>query len=216
MPITSYTRYEYLVEKKLADFLWKRSLQYSHVLHLPDVLIHPKTRVTLFPTHEKMLEKKIVEGFVPLSPGDLIQYHLTKHITSWCHQALYVGQGYIIELVRVQHAQKPLGHIMLRPLLQMFVRGPQVQFIAFQASVSRLEVLRRAFSSLGYYRYSLFRFNCHNAMLAFHDRESEGVSIGVLFGLILVILGSLLFLIGLVRQIQFIIRTRKQDRLCRK
>lgn len=226
--VTTFLEEELKGELDISFFLWKRSLQFASVLYLPDVLVDPYTRGTVWPTDPTLFEQNIKLGYVPLSPGDLVQYKLFA-AAFLAHQAIYVGQGYIVELVRVTESPKPLGHITIRKLTDMFVRGgkeTKVDFISFSkqehaSSITRSEVLRRCLSSIGYYRYNLISFNCLTAVVAFYNPNDldtasgnnssmEGVTNAVFYTALLIIIGSLISLVFFVLFIHCLIQ--KQNR----
>ena len=180
-------------EHELAKLLWERTFTHQDQLSLPDVLINKGTRLAVFPTQEKLFLEKIQQGFSPLCPGDILEYKLFSlwplKNGSWVHQSLYVGQGYVVELVRLREFRSPTAHITLRPISDMFVRGDHVDIIPFHSNLSRCEVLRRGLSCLGLYQYSIWTFNCHHAITAFTGEEYDrGISIAVLESFLVILL----------------------------
>jgi hypothetical protein len=202
LDLSSFILSQLEVEQEIAHTLIERNALYRDRLHLPDILVDPQKKVTLCPFLPALIDNQLQKGYIPLSPGDILQYNLYQWIwksTPWTHQAIYVGQGHIVELVRVQKARKPLGQITLRHISEMFTRGPKLQFISFRSlptKMSRFEVIHRALQSVGYYRYSICYFNCHNAILTFFEETeidqacmSNAVyySLGVILSFILLI-----------------------------
>ena len=177
--ITPYVEQELLSQFDISFFLWKRTLKFYNYLHLPDIFVDPYTRGIFWPSSSTLFEQNKAKGYIPLSPGDLVQYTVF-YCSLLSHQAIYVGQGYIIELVRIRESKKPLGNIVIRKLSEMFVKGgtkSKIDFISYEKQqnlqVSRLEVLRRSFSSIGYYQYNIINFNCLTAIVEFYKPSSD-------------------------------------------
>src|SRR5260221_4336962 len=79
--------------REVAQFLWKRTLKQAQYLHLPDGLIHPKTRNAVFPQNKLQVESALEEGYIPLAVADGYRYSVLG-VPGTEHCGIYLGMGY--------------------------------------------------------------------------------------------------------------------------
>lgn len=167
------------LNQQLAPFLWARTLKYAHLLHLPDCVVHPETRVTVVPRDGEHAQNLGEEGYIPLAVGDGYRYR-TIGLPGTEHRGIYLGLGYGGHLVVDNTGDKRLGKvglIVVESLQSMFARTA-LEFTKHEecaTKLDRVEVVRRVLStateqvSRGCYSYSLRNFNCQTAVLGWRD-----------------------------------------------
>lgn len=168
-------------ERATARLVFLRAARHVHRLHQPDAWLCPTTQVVAFQPRDE---------WTPLRPGDVLQYTLRQGSMSlhvFTHDALYVGRGWLADFRPAgteEEEAAATGRVRMPVLAQRSWEGVvalrQVRVVDKNnrpypwhvvpginlSNGQRLARLWRCLSSLGFYGYSLRRFNCQHMVSA--------------------------------------------------
>jgi hypothetical protein len=131
----------------------------------PDAWVHPCTQHLVFKDPKSA-------AYVPLCPGDSVHFSHVQRIFFLYHDMVYVGGGCVVSLIREDNRCITKGVAVLERLDAVRRTGPQLYFNMHPRVLPRRTLVVRALLSLGYFPYSIQRFNCQHF---FHLVSGDGM-----------------------------------------